>query len=95
MKVSDFDYELPPERIYEELREAGVDVCLDDRRLRPGPKFKDLELLGFPYTVTVGRGAPEGKVEFSIRRVNCSPKGRPTVTPRPITTAWEPLIGTS
>ncbi len=56
------------ERIYAELRTAGVDACLDDRPMRPGPKFKDLELLGFPYTVTVGRGAPDGVVEFSVRQ---------------------------
>ncbi len=55
-------------KIYEDLRAAGVDACLDDRPVRPGPKFKDLELLGFPLQITVGRKAGEGIVEFSERR---------------------------
>jgi prolyl-tRNA synthetase len=54
--------------IHEQLRSAGVDACLDDRALRPGPKFKDLELLGFPLQITVGRRADERVVEFAVRR---------------------------
>ncbi|MEO0481256.1 MAG: proline--tRNA ligase [Planctomycetota bacterium] len=54
--------------VYERIKASGVDVCLDDRPLRPGPKFKDLELLGFPCTVVVGRGAADGVVEFGIRK---------------------------
>ncbi|MCA8940968.1 MAG: proline--tRNA ligase [Planctomycetes bacterium] len=56
------------QQIYDRLRESGIDACLDDRKLRPGPKFKDLELLGFPFQVTVGRGAADGVVEFCERR---------------------------
>jgi prolyl-tRNA synthetase len=56
------------ERLYEELKAAGIDACLDDRALRPGAKFKDLELLGFPLQVIVGRKAEEGVVEFVVRR---------------------------
>ncbi len=56
------------ERLYQELQAAGLDVCLDDRKMSPGAKFKDLELLGFPLQVTVGRKADEGTVEFSLRR---------------------------
>ncbi len=55
------------ERLYAELLAAGVDTCLDDRKLRAGAKFKDLELLGFPYQVTAGRGAPQGVVELTTR----------------------------
>ncbi|MBX3462194.1 MAG: proline--tRNA ligase [Planctomycetes bacterium] len=55
-------------RLYAELREAGVDVCLDDRALSPGAKFKDNELLGFPVQVFVGRKAGDGQVEFLVRR---------------------------
>ena len=54
--------------IYEELQAAGVDVALDDRKMSPGAKFKDLELLGFPVVVVVGRKAEESIVEFGIRR---------------------------
>jgi prolyl-tRNA synthetase len=45
------------EKLYAELQAAGVDVCLDDRPLSPGAKFKDLELLGLPVQVFVGRKA--------------------------------------
>ena len=55
-------------RLWTELRQAGVDACLDDRPLRAGPKFTDLELLGFPYTIVVGRRAAEGVVEFGVRK---------------------------
>ena len=51
-----------------ELRAAGVDAAIDDRDLRPGPKFKDLELLGFPIQIVAGRRAAEGIVEFGLRK---------------------------
>jgi prolyl-tRNA synthetase len=56
------------EQLYEQLRAAGVDVCLDDRPMSPGAKFKDHELLGFPVQVFVGRRAAEGVVEFLLRK---------------------------
>ncbi len=55
-------------QIWETLRAAGIDACLDDRPGRPGPKFKDFELLGFPYGIYVGRGAAERQVEFVVRQ---------------------------
>ena len=55
------------ERLYGELQAAGVDVCLDDRPMSPGAKFKDHELLGLPLQVFVGRKAAEGMVEFLVR----------------------------
>jgi prolyl-tRNA synthetase len=55
-------------RLYDALRAAGVDACLDDRKLSPGAKFKDLDLLGFPLQVLVGRRAGEGFVELVERR---------------------------
>lgn len=55
------------EALYQQLKEAGIDVLLDDRKERPGVKFKDMELIGIPYRVTVGRGISEGKVELNIR----------------------------
>ena len=56
------------EDIYEELRGAKVDVVIDDRNERPGVKFKDAELIGVPYRVTVGpRGLGDGVVEVTAR----------------------------
>ena len=56
------------EEIYGALSDAGVEVLLDDRDERPGVKFKDADLLGFPIRITVGKMAPEGKVEYKLRR---------------------------
>jgi prolyl-tRNA synthetase len=56
------------ERLWNELRAAGVDACLDDRPLRPGPKLADAELLGFPLQIVVGRKAGEDVVEFGLRK---------------------------
>ena len=41
---------------------------LDDRKERPGVKFKDADLLGIPIRITVGRGAAQGIVEYKMRR---------------------------
>jgi prolyl-tRNA synthetase len=50
------------------LREAGIDVLVDDRNARPGVKFADAELIGIPYRITVGaRGLAKGEVEFTPR----------------------------
>ena len=57
------------EGIYSELLESGVDVLLDDRDERPGVKFNDADLVGFPVRVVVGaRSLAEGNVELSHRR---------------------------
>jgi prolyl-tRNA synthetase len=57
------------DRLYEELRAAGLDTLYDDREANPGEKFADAELLGCPLRVTVGRkGLAEGRVELQIRR---------------------------
>jgi prolyl-tRNA synthetase len=57
------------QRIYDGLRGEGIEALLDDRDERPGVKFKDAELVGIPYRVTVGpRGLAEGKVEVFRRR---------------------------
>lgn len=53
--------------LYEALKQEGVDVLLDDRKERPGVKFKDMELIGIPYRITVGRGIKDGNVEFRAR----------------------------
>ena len=56
------------EEIYDRLRELGVEALLDDRDVRPGVKFKDSELIGVPFRITVGRALKEGLVELLIRR---------------------------
>lgn len=56
------------EKIYEALNDARVEVLLDDRKERPGVKFKDADLLGIPVRITVGKLAGEGKVEYKLRR---------------------------
>ena len=56
------------EKIYEELQAAKVEVLLDDRKERPGVKFKDADLLGIPVQITVGKMAGEGIVEYRLRR---------------------------
>jgi prolyl-tRNA synthetase len=55
--------------LYESLRGAGVEVFYDDRDERPGVKFKDADLIGFPIRVNVGgRALKEGRVEVVTRR---------------------------
>ncbi|MCQ2566625.1 MAG: proline--tRNA ligase [Clostridia bacterium] len=56
------------EDMYKKLLDAGVEVVLDDRDERPGVKFKDADLLGFPIRITVGKKAAEGQVEYKLRR---------------------------
>ncbi|MBA3243399.1 MAG: proline--tRNA ligase [Acidobacteria bacterium] len=55
------------ERLYKELRAAGLEVLLDDRDERAGVKFKDADLVGVPFRVTVGKKIAEGKVELFER----------------------------
>ncbi|MEL6440265.1 MAG: proline--tRNA ligase [Cyanobacteria bacterium J06621_8] len=55
------------EKLYDELRQAGVEVLLDDRKERAGFKFKDSELIGIPYRVVTGRSLAAGKVEVVKR----------------------------
>jgi prolyl-tRNA synthetase len=57
------------DRLYETLRDGGVEVLYDDRELGPGEKFADAELLGCPLRLTVGRRTLEsGEVEAQLRR---------------------------
>ena len=55
------------EKIYEDLLKSGVEVVLDDRDERAGVKFKDADLIGFPYRITAGKTLTEGLVECKIR----------------------------
>jgi prolyl-tRNA synthetase len=55
-------------KIHDALEQAGIDVLLDDRPERPGVKFKDADLIGCPFRITVGmRGLKEGIVELKRR----------------------------
>jgi prolyl-tRNA synthetase len=56
------------EQAYEMLSAAGVEVLLDDRAERPGVKFKDADLVGYPLRITVGKTAGEGLLELRVRR---------------------------
>ncbi|NLW14687.1 MAG: proline--tRNA ligase [Erysipelothrix sp.] len=50
--------------LYETLLSKGIEVVLDDRDERAGVKFNDMELIGVPYRVTVGRSLKDNEVEF-------------------------------
>ena len=57
------------EEIYEELRSAGVDVLLDDRRERAGVKFNDCDLIGYPVRIAIGPKTLEsGSIEVKLRK---------------------------
>ncbi len=67
------------EKMYEELKKAGVEVVLDDRDERAGVKFKDADLIGFPYRVTVGKTINEGLVEYKTRETGEIEKVKPEI----------------
>jgi prolyl-tRNA synthetase len=57
------------EALYEELQAAGLDVLLDDRPVRPGVMFSDIELIGIPHRVVVGeKNLDKGLLEYKSRR---------------------------
>ena len=68
VKASDPSLKGAAERIYAELKAAGVDAIYDDRELSPGVKFKDADLVGIPYRITVGKKLVSGLVEIVERR---------------------------
>lgn len=56
------------EALYTELREAGIEVLLDDRDLRPGHRFADADLIGVPHRIVAGaRGHGSGTLEYKRR----------------------------
>jgi prolyl-tRNA synthetase len=66
------------EEVYQKLLAAGVDVILDDRDERPGVKFKDADLIGFPLRVAVGaKSLANGQIEWSWRRDRAKQLGDP------------------
>jgi prolyl-tRNA synthetase len=57
------------EKLYEELLALGIEVALDDRGLRPGPMFSDMELIGIPHRIVISeRGLGAGTFEYRNRR---------------------------
>ena len=57
------------EEIYQQLKRAGVEVVIDDRNERPGVKFKDADLIGYPLRVVVGpKTLSSGQLEVKIRK---------------------------
>ncbi len=55
------------EELYQGLQRAGLEVLLDDRDERAGVKFKDADLIGIPYRITIGKKAADGVVELFDR----------------------------
>ena len=56
------------DQLYADLKQAGIDVVLDDRNERPGVMFADMELIGIPHRVVIGeRGLKEGQLEYKGR----------------------------
>ncbi len=69
LKAKDETVAAEGEKLYQQLQEKGLDVALDDRDVRPGFKFKDADLLGYPFQVVVSeRNLAEGKLEIKRRR---------------------------
>ncbi len=64
------EHHLLGEKLYEELKNEGIEVLLDDRKERAGVKFNDRDLIGIPIRITVGKRAGENIVEYSLRRDN-------------------------
>lgn len=60
------------DRLYQDLQQAGLEVLLDDRDERAGVKFKDADLIGIPYRITIGKKIADGLVELFDRRARQS-----------------------
>jgi prolyl-tRNA synthetase len=67
VNVKDEAVRAAAEDIAKRLDSAGLDVVLDDRDERPGVKFKDADLVGIPFRITVGKKVTEGTVEVVLR----------------------------
>jgi prolyl-tRNA synthetase len=68
MKAGNEEQDALAAELHDALEAAGIDVLLDDRKkLSPGAKFKDADLVGIPLRVVVGRDAAERMVEYGTR----------------------------
>jgi prolyl-tRNA synthetase len=68
VNIADAAQKRAAEEIYQTCLAAGLDALLDDREERPGVKFKDADLIGVPYRITVGKKLAAGMVELLERR---------------------------
>ncbi|HSP05769.1 MAG TPA: His/Gly/Thr/Pro-type tRNA ligase C-terminal domain-containing protein, partial [Acidobacteriota bacterium] len=66
--INDAAHRAAAETLHHEVAAAGFDVLMDDREERPGVKFKDADLVGIPYRITIGKKLKDGKVELSSRK---------------------------
>jgi prolyl-tRNA synthetase len=60
------------DNLYKDLQRAGLEVLLDDRDERAGVKFKDADLIGIPYRITIGKKVADGLVEIFERQTKTS-----------------------
>ncbi|MDD2904974.1 MAG: proline--tRNA ligase [Sulfurimonas sp.] len=58
------------EELYANLNDLGIETMLDDRKERFGFKMKDAELIGFPYTIIIGKELESGLAEIYVRKTN-------------------------
>ena len=56
------------EEIYNKLNEQGIDTILDDRNERPGVKFNDMDLIGIPVRITIGKKIKDDILEIKLRK---------------------------
>ncbi|RAP00002.1 prolyl-tRNA synthetase [Petrotoga sp. 9PW.55.5.1] len=55
------------EKIYNYLQQRGMDIIIDDRAVSAGIKFKDIDLIGIPLKIIIGKSLKEGKIELKLR----------------------------
>jgi prolyl-tRNA synthetase len=68
VNIADASLREAAERVLADCEAAGIDALLDDRDERPGVKFKDADLIGIPYRITIGKKLVNGMVEVVERR---------------------------
>lgn len=72
VNIRDNEQREAAEKLYQELLGSGVEVVLDDRDERPGVKFKDADLIGFPIRIVVGKALAQRQVELKLRWADSS-----------------------
>lgn len=88
MKVGDEAADAASQALYQQLTAAGVEVLLDDRDIRAGNKFADMDLIGLPYQIVIGpRGLKNGVVEFKVRKTGETSEMSPEAAVQRLTAA--------
>lgn len=67
VNIGDATQKAAADELFAAAKKAGIDVLYDDRDERPGVKFKDADLVGIPYRITVGKKIGDGIVELAVR----------------------------